>query len=95
VPGINPQEALASLAICIRLGQTDEITLLPLTRHMISRLVLEAQVRNMNVAELLAELITAKSKTDSADWFRTTVKSKTHRVLRTVRRHLCRGGRPI
>jgi hypothetical protein len=31
---------------------------------MITRLVFEAQVREMNVAELLAALITAKSKTD-------------------------------
>jgi hypothetical protein len=95
VPSINPHEALASLAICTRLGETEEITLLPLTREMISRLVLEAQVREMNVAELLAELLTAKS---SANCFGTggpgRLKPNTHRVLRSVRRSLCRGKRP-
>jgi hypothetical protein len=82
----------------MRLGETEEITQLPLTREMISRLVLEAQVRNINVAELLAALITAKPNKDSASWFRTAgpgrLRSKTHRVLRSVRRQLCRGGRP-
>jgi hypothetical protein len=98
VPGINPHEPVASLAICMRLGETEEITKLPLTREMITRLVFEAQVREMNVAELLAALITAKTKTDSANWVRTAgpgrIKPKTHRVLRSVRRHLCRGDRP-
>jgi hypothetical protein len=54
VPGINPHGPLASLAICMRLGETEEITQLPLTQEMITRLVFEAQVREMNVAELLA-----------------------------------------
>jgi hypothetical protein len=81
----------------MRFGEKEEITELPLTREMITRLVFEAQVREMNVAELLAALITAKSKTDPTN-FRTVGPGRlksTHRVLRSVRRHLCRRDRSI
>jgi hypothetical protein len=47
----------------MRLGETEEIFQLPVTQEMISRLMFEAHVREINVAELLAELITAKLKT--------------------------------
>jgi hypothetical protein len=64
LPGINSNEPSVTLAIRMRLGETEEIFQLPLTQEMISRLMFEAQVREINVAELLAELITAKLKTD-------------------------------
>ena len=64
LPGINSNEPSVTLAIRMRLGDTEEIFQLPVTQEMISRLMFEAHVREINVAELLAELITAKLKTD-------------------------------
>ena len=61
MPGINSNEPSVTLAIRMRLGETEEIFQLPVTQEMISRLMFEAHVREINVAELLAELITAKS----------------------------------
>ena len=63
LPGINSNEPSVTLAIRMRLGETEEIFQLPVTQEMISRLMFEAHVREINVAELLAELITAKLKT--------------------------------
>ena len=64
MPGINSNEPSVTLAIRMRLGDTEEIFQLPVTQEMISRLMFEAHVREINVAELLAELITANLKTD-------------------------------
>ena len=68
---INPNKPSATFAISMRFGGMARITKLPLTQEMISQLVLEAQVRDMSVAELLAELIAAISKKGLVSWFLT------------------------
>ena len=92
---INPNKPSATFAISMRYGGMARITKLPLTQEMISQLALEAQVRDMSVAELLSELIAAISKKGLVSWFLTAAgnapKPKKHLLPRAVRRHLCHG----
>ena len=59
---VNPNKPSATLAICTPSEGQARITELPLTQEMISQMALEAQIREMSVAALLAELIAAISK---------------------------------
>jgi hypothetical protein len=75
---VNPNKPSASLAICTPyMGQVG-ITELPLTQEMISQLALEAQIRDMSVAALLADLIAAISKKGLVSSFLTADRERPH-----------------
>jgi hypothetical protein len=59
---VNPKKPSATMAICTPCKGQARITELPLTQEMISQLALEAQIRDISVAALLADLIAAISK---------------------------------